>query len=511
MNNKGINTRNKSFLTDLFLTYSSQFIVLVLHIVIIKLLAIYLTGDGFGAYMVIKRVVGIAFPILTVNLSISLSRFISINETRQNKYLILSLLTLTVITIIVFIVSSIFNEIIAESIFNKKELEYLISPLLLFIYANSVQVVTVGYLRGKHEFRKMNIVIVLFWIIQLIILVTLIQFFTDSLYFLKYYLIVNAIFILIMCGYFIIKNTNFNKETIKRIIGLNIIENIKSDIEFYKYGLYRLPNGFFLAGIFSLPVFYSSNRISLKTAGYIGAIVTIIKMFQIVGNPINRLFLPKISHLKTYSSNKTINKHCKTVIEFIFTFPILLGLLLYYLSPELIKIWFGSDFTIIINYVNILSPFAGLLIGFILIRSVLNGLYTYPYVNHITFFSFLFELILVIITEIFQLGIIGVSISFGGAIFILWFISTWILLKKQKIPVATKNNIISVIWLFIVFLILSVLKNIITINNIYISAILKVIIALAILLSSFLIYKIYNYQWINEMLKRLPFLNVPDK
>lgn len=497
--------KNRSFLTDLFITYSSQFIVLLVHILIIKLLADYLTEEGFGAYMVMKRVIGIAFPVLTINLSISLSRFISINENKKNKYLFLSFFTLTCITILVSIVMIIFARKTAMIIFSNSELYFLIFPLLVFVYANSIQVITVGYFRGKLEFRNMNVIIILFWVIQLFVLIAMNKYNFKPFIFLRYYYFINSILVIAICGIYIFRN---NRVCIGRIINTitNIYAEIKNNLDFYKYGLYRLPNGFFLAGVFFLPVFYSSNRMSLKIAGYTGAIVTVIKMFQLVGNPIGRLFLPKISHLTIKSSKKVIKNYCQTVLEFIFTIPLLLGVLIYYIAPELITLWFGPNFNIIINYVKLISPTIGLLIGFILISSILNGLYNYPYVNFITTISFIFELLIIIISEILSLELYGIIISFGVAIVTLWLTSTVILLKKQRISVITKNNIISIFWVGLILVILSLLNEVVTFKQIIISTLFKTLVILLVLISSLLVYKKYNYKWINELLYRFKYL-----
>ncbi|MCF7741098.1 MAG: oligosaccharide flippase family protein, partial [Candidatus Marinimicrobia bacterium] len=275
--------QNKSFINDLIFTYVSQFLLTVFHVVIIKLFANSLTESDFGAYMVIKRFVALSFPIVTLKLGMSLSKFIGSNIKKRTVYYFLSFLILSGLMILILIFSLVFKEPIAMLLFNNVRYKVFIVPMLLFLFISSLQVLTTGYFRGKHDFFLMNLNVILFWTIQLVVVIIVSIVKIDSFYKLFYFYIYSSIGAFILYTYLILQDTENIFRKMKNFINEGIISKIKNNYEYIKYGIIRLPNGFFVAGISAIPVFYASNRISLKSAGYVGAIVTIMRMFQLIG------------------------------------------------------------------------------------------------------------------------------------------------------------------------------------------------------------------------------------
>ncbi len=495
--------QNKSFINDLIFTYISQFLLTVFHVVIIKLFAKSLTESDFGAYMVIKRFVALSFPIVTLKLGMSLSKFIGSNIKKRTAYYFLSFSILSILMIFIFLISLVFKEPIAMLLFNNVRYKVFIFPMLLFLFISSLQVLTTGYFRGKHDFFLMNLNVILFWTIQLTVVILISILDIDSFFKLYYFYIYSSIGAFILYAYLILQDTENITSKIRNFKNEGLISKIKKNYEYIRYGIIRLPNGFFVAGISAIPVFYASNRISLKSAGYIGAIVTIMRMFQLIGTPFNKLFLPKFSHKNAQGHSDDIKNSCKTIVEFIFTYPMLLGIVIYYIAPELILLWFGEDYAIIIEYLYILSPFLGLAMIFILVRSILNGLYEYPYTFHITFTSFIVVILIIVITEIMSLGLMGAVIAHGVGIILLGIISLYVLLKKQKINFLTRNNLISIAWLIVSFIALNVFKVVIHIDNLILSLLVKAGISLIVFGVSFFLYRIFDFQWVKELTSRI--------
>lgn len=494
---------NASFINSLSLTFISQFIILVLGLILIRIFSVYLSENSYGIYMIIKRFIGIAFPILTINLSISLSRYISFDLNKKMEYLILSLLPLVILFLVLLLISLIFMEKISLILFASNKYVSLIIPMLIFLFANSFYVITTGYLRGKHDFVSMNILLIAFWIIQLLILLLMRPYYIDNWIFLKYYYLITSLIIVIVCFLFILFTLKEKSVIIKKMTQFNIINSIKNNLYFYKYGISRLPDGFFMAGIYFLPVFYTTHNISIKSAGYVGLIVTTIRMFQVIGNPFNKLFLPKFSKVLADGKKTLIKNYCEIIIEFIFTLPMLIGLIVYFTSQELVLLWLGNDFFVIIKYISLISPLIGILLGYIFIRSILNGLYSFPYTIYISLLGFLSVLVVLFVSYLFSLGILGAVISFGFGISLLGIASILILIKKQGLKLLSRNNLISILWVMIVFGIFYLFKNNIIINNILLSLSLKLFVSFIIVIISLLIYKNYKFLWVEELNIRL--------
>ena len=298
---------------------------------------------------------------------------------------------------------------------------------MIFLYANSLQIICADYYRGKHDFYDMNFINIWFWVTALVVLIVLLLIRVDFIDFLYRFFFIYALLSFIINWMIILRSKDFKKNLISNFKESLKISSYKLNWDFYKYGVLRLPNGFFLAAIFSVPIIVASSSMSLTTAAYIGIIIAIVRMVQLLGMPFNLIFLPKFSYYKSAKNDEIIRYNSKVVVEFIFTLPLVVGLLVYFVSPEMIFFWFGSKYTIVVKYLEYISPLIGLLIGYILIRGILDGLYAFPYSNIITFCSFISVGILLLLSSIYSWGLLGLTISFGSGMFFLGIISMYIL------------------------------------------------------------------------------------
>ncbi|MCF7741301.1 MAG: hypothetical protein K9N00_05850, partial [Candidatus Marinimicrobia bacterium] len=165
-------------------------------------------------------------------------------------------------------------------------------------------------------------------------------------------------------------------------------------------------------------------------------------------------------------------------------------------------------YAIIIDYLYILSPFLGLAMIFILVRSILNGLYEYPYTFHITLSSFMVVIVIIVLTEVFSLGLMGVVVAHGIGIILLGIISLYVLLRKQEIKFFTRNNLISIFWLILSFIALNVFKFLINIDNLILSLGVKILISLILMGISYILYNLFNFQWVEELKERIKYKSI---
>jgi len=504
--------KNNSLISSLSITYISHFITIISQIILIKLLVIYLSQSDFGAYMVIKRFVSALWPILTIHLGLSMSRNIGMNTDNSNNYLISSTIIISVIFFVYLMIVLIFRSFFANILFGNKEYYYLIFPLSIYLYSNSLKSILSGYYRGNHEFVGMNLTRMLFWALQVLIIFVLYQFLHERHLLLRQFLLIFSLITLIIYICLIYKKVPAYIKLIKR---KGIIKTIQSNSKLVKYGVYRLPNVLLMAAVFFIPVFYASNKLSLQQAGYIGCIITYIRLFQVAGEPFNQIILPVFSFNKSSRGMGLIKEHSKLIIEFIFTLPALLGLTGYLLSNEIIILWFGENYSSIINDVSMISPLIMFFFAFILIRGVLNGLFSYPYLNLISLYGVVAIIVGVLVTHFLSGGVEGLAISVGVGVFILGASSIYYLSSTLDLLVFSKNNIKSIVWALFILFLFWLFKNFVIIDNIYLMILLKVIFAVFIIILSFIVYIKMNYNWVDKLiqkynlkkyLKRVPWL-----
>ena len=481
----------KSSQFAIFITFLSQSLILLLNIILLRIFAIKLPEEGFGALLFIRRFVGLVFPIFILNQNISLSKYVSANIEKRYVYLLLSFILSFFVFVICIIIAYFFNYNIALILFNDGALSNLIVPIVLFLFATGIQIIMFGFYRGKHEFKKMNIVAIVFWTIQVCV-IYFINFNTDyynsiANYF--YYVSIISITFYSLLAVFDFLNSKESFRSIKKV------DNLK---EFIIYGLSRIPNGLIFASIYFIPIFIATKTISLTAAAYIGIVISITRIVQRLGDPFSLIFLPKFSFYKSQNNSVMITSKVQQIIEFIFTYPLLFGSFVYFFSPELIPIWFGDKYIIIIDYLKYLAPFLGISLGYVLLRGILDGLYVFPYLNIITFLGAVALSLGLIVSYIFKLGILGLVISLGVGIVILSIVSIIILSFKLKLVYIKRNILFSIIWSVIVFVFI-VYANSYFQYSIIINILIKSILSLLILVVSFIFYRTINIAKFREL------------
>ena len=489
--------RRKSY-QDLSVTFLTQIGVTLINIILLKLLAQLLSKEGFGAYLVIRRVISFAFPVLTLNLAVSMARNISFNREKAEAYLISSFLIIFLFSMVLLLFLPIYKDLLSKILFGNIYYANLILPMIIFLHSNSFQILCEGYFRGHHNFNKGNSVTFLFWITSLITLVVFLFSSSDVKKILYYYFLIYAIIsyfinilLLILDGKF---RSNIKLSAVKSF-NLNIF---KVERNFFNFGISRLPTGFLLSAVFFIPLLVASSSISLEVAASIGIIVSIIRMMQVVVYPFNLIFIPKFSLYKATNNKEVIYKNSKMVLEFIFTYPFLLGLFIYFLSPEVIMLWFGGKYMEVVLYLSIVGMFIGFFLSYILIRGILDGLIEYPYSNIITLSGALATGIISLMTLYFSWKLLGLSISIVVGILIMGIMSIIVLARNQNIKLINRKNVLAIIWFFLVAILLGGYSQLFVISSIVFSLMIKLLIVLLLTGLSFVVYKKLNFKWIEN-------------
>jgi O-antigen/teichoic acid export membrane protein len=492
----------KSFLTDLFNTFITHIIIVGSGVLILKILSGYLIEDEFGIYLMMRRVLAVGLPILSLNLGMGLSRYISLSRNEAHLFLLLAIGIVLVLWLLCIPPILIFADVFSSFLFGKSGFSYLIFPLWLLLLASSIQSVSVGYFRGKRKFDKMNILNMIIWIFALGIILFYMIFEISSAEFLFTYFIIYSIIILLVDGYFIIRYYNSHNEmnTSKN----NLLPNNFKEIckGFVKYGISRLPSGFLFALIFFIPMAFASNSLSLTEVAYIGIVVSIMRLLQVFSQPINMILIPKFAHHQSLNNHEAINYYSRICLEYIITIPFLIGFFTYFYSHEIIYLWFGNKYAIVAEYLIILAPFLGLYLGYFLIRGILDGLYDFPYVNIINFAGMIFTGLFSYFSIRYNWGVSGLAASLALGSVILGLSSIYILLKKQHLNLLSKKNLLSFGWISLIFLLFLTINEFLHSGEL-VMLLLKIIITIMILPFTFIIFQKINMDWPKEVIVRL--------
>lgn len=490
--------RSKSY-QDLSVTFLAQIGVTLINIILLKLLAQLLSKEGFGVYLVIRRVIGFAFPVLSLNLAVSMARNISFNRERAEFYLISSFLIISFFSVVLLLFLPIYQNLLSKILFGNISYAGLILPMIIFLHSNSFQILCEGYFRGHHNFNKGNSVTFLFWLTSLITLVVFLFSLDDFKITLYYYFILFAIIAYLVNFLLLILDDKFRNNVRLSITKIFDLKIFRAERGYFNFGISRLPTGFLLSAVFFIPLLVASSSISLEVAASVGIIISIIRMMQVVVYPFNLIFIPKFSLYKATNNKEVIYKNSKMVLEFIFTFPFLLGLFIYFFSPEVIMLWFGIKYMEVVQYLSIVGVFIGFFLSYILIRGILDGLIEYPYSNIITLSGAIGTGVISILTIYFSWNLLGLSISIVVGILIMGIISIIVLAKNQNIKLINRKNVLAIVWFFLVAILLGGYSHLFAIQSIIFSLMIKLIIALILSGLSFVVYKKLNFKWIEDL------------
>lgn len=493
--------RRKSY-QDLSVTFLTQIGVTIINIILLKLLAQLLSKEGFGVYLVIRRVISFAFPVLTLNLAVSMARNISFNREKAEVYLISSFFIISFFSLVLLLFLPIYQNLLSKILFGNIVYADLILPMIIFLYSNSFQILCEGYFRGHHNFNKGNSVTFLFWLTSLITLVVFLFFTNDVKKILYYYFLIYAIISYLLSILLLLIDDKFRNNirlSITKIFKLNIF---RAERDYFNFGISRLPTGFLLSAVFFIPLLVASSSISLEVAASIGIIISIIRMMQVVVYPFNLIFIPKFSSYKATNNKEVIYNNSKLVLEFIFTFPFLLGLFIYFFSPEVIMLWFGSKYMEVVLYLSIVGVFIGFFLSYILIRGILDGLLEYPYSNIITLSGAIGTGIISILTIYFSWNLLGLSISIVVGMLVMGLISIVVLANNQNIKLINRKNVLAIVWFFLVAILLGGYSHMFAIQSIIFSLLIKLLIALILSGLSFVVYKKLKFKWIEDLVAK---------
>ena len=433
--------------------------------------------------------------MVTLNLSIGLARFVSFDKEKARFYLHISLVITTALTVLMFIVLTLFNKTFSIAFFNSTDYSNLVFLLALFLFAHMIHLITYSYFRGKMDMNTANVMRLLFTGFPVLLAgIVLILGSRDYSTILLLYFSVYSLWGVVTSVYFLRKECSITQ--FKTI-------NFKESRGLLLYSLAHIPSLFFISLIFSFPVIFANHKISVTAAGYIGIVVAVLHLPGIFCMPFNLIFLPKFSSLIKEKQVENIKKYSLIILDFIFTFLPIIVVMIFGLTRHIIRIWFGVKYLNTVNSVAVAILASVFYLGYALIRGILDGLFEFPFVNIINLAGLVTVVALCLLTGT---GIFEVSAALSCGLFILGVASIFILVKKLRLPFPWVKVLNVLVGCGLIFLLLTQVDHMITglhLNGWY-------TFALCVFYRGFLLALVWWFYWrkslwYKEMLKRIIF------
>lgn len=425
MNLNGQRLQISDFLKDLLVTAVSQVGVVLFGVLLLKIMATSLSKEYFGLFILVRRWVGVLLPVMTLNLSFGMTRYIGFQKENARKYLD-AMLGLTLLTsLVLFAALALFQRRFAQWLYNEQKYSGFVLLLVLFLLANWIHLFAYAYFRGKMEMMTTNLLRVLFYGFPVLLAFLLMQFYPgDGVSVLTYYFVAYSFWGLFIGFFFLRKEISFP------FLGRGLFQKIKESGKIVFFSLVRLPAVCFDALAFSIPVFFATHKISLVAAGYMGIVVAVIRLFELFSMPFNMIFVPKFSDLNRQEDMGNIKNYSMVVLDFIITFLPLAVLMVVGLTHFLIRVWFGAQYEGVSASVAAAIMFAVFYLAFALIRGILDGLFVFPFVSVIGFAGILTT---TVGSLLFGSSVMALSIWFGLGLLVLGVGSAVVLIKKLSL------------------------------------------------------------------------------
>ncbi|MDQ1352637.1 MAG: hypothetical protein QG657_2943 [Acidobacteriota bacterium] len=485
------------FLKDLLFTGFSQVLVLLMGVLLVKIMAMVLDKNSFGLLMLIRRWLGVLQPILTLNLALSLIKFVSTHKESQAHFFRVSLGIVNIIFIIAMAVVCILPKTFSFLFFNGFQYPLLTIIFVAFTYSSSLFLLIYSFFRGEQDMTRANILSLEYYgfpvlLAALLLVVNFGNGYRDLMFFHFLYTVpvIAAAFLY------------FRKNNLFALV-YPLKFKLKEMAGFLSYGLNRMPSALFLSLILGFPVFWANRMLTLEVAGYLGLGVYIVRMMEIFSTPFNKIFMPKFSEFTVSSRPEDVKDKSMIVVNFIITFLPPVVLIIYGLSRHLLLLWLGKAFLVALPTVQIAILFSGFYIMYAIIRGILNGVFIFPYVNIISLLGLAGTALPIVIA----LGdtLTGVSISFGIGLFMLGISSLYILVKKLELRFPWISLLVYAIVSAVVFLITVVIdKSLVKVIslNIYAEFIILCVYRFLLLLAVFFLFW-KKTLWYSELVKRM--------
>ena len=355
--------------SDIFITFFTEFLVMVSFFVFFRLLAADLGPEGVGQFSLVKRVIGFFLPILFLGLGVGIPRYLAVNrdESERRNYIKSGVLLAGLTTIPFILAVNIFSKWFANIFFGNATYSPFIVPFSIFLAGLVVHNLVYSYLRGKmmawafNAMQMVNIalvpilVLLLFRNAPVTTIVMVIGISTLSIAFLFFLFLTKDLF--------------------------SDFDLLKFKASFKNLLVFSLPRFFgdvALGGLFSLGPIFASHIVSIKEVGYLSVSQSLINAIGSVIAPLGLVLLPKFSHLHAEKKGKDMNEIVNFLVAVVLQVSIFLGFQSIIFCDVLIYNWLGSDFLEAIWLMRVIMLSIVFFSFFVSIRSVLDAVKVKP-------------------------------------------------------------------------------------------------------------------------------------
>ncbi|MDZ7799154.1 MAG: oligosaccharide flippase family protein [Patescibacteria group bacterium] len=288
--------------------------------------AYFLMPEQLGLFSYLMAVIGLFMIICDFGFSPSTSKYVAELKTKNSKKLNSVLFSISTIIILMATLVSLSIVFFGKYIFEEYTLLLLLIPYLYFMPLSSV---ADGVYRGLKDFKKLSFISIVVAIISLPTAFILIK----SYGLIGAIISQNLLFGLLTIGLFVFRKDmefNFDKDVTKKVVRYAVIIGL-ANIAFFLYtrvDILILKQFGFIAEI-----------------GYYEIVNKVFKLLFIPAVILGQVLAPNTTRYITLNDYKTVKNKIIKILPMFIVGGIILSLILYFIFPIIIKIFFTEYYT----------------------------------------------------------------------------------------------------------------------------------------------------------------------
>lgn len=289
----GCSTIVKNFGRTLVFSFLIEGSVLIAIFACFRIVAQDWGEQGFGEWVILRRVLALVVPIITIGCEVAIPRFISISLSanasgRYEGYLWAPLILFGPLLATFILLCELFPRVAVRFLFGTEDLAHLLGPFMFMTSGLVLTVIAIAYLRGELLIMKANLIYLLTSGFAPLFLLLLVDGpITEIATKLGLTLVIASGLVI----YFKLSHTWPGRVTV-----------IRSAKVLLPYGGTRMLNAVLLMALSAIPVIVVTARSGVEAAGYLGFSLSLLVMAGSITAPIGAILLPVASRLANEGS-----------------------------------------------------------------------------------------------------------------------------------------------------------------------------------------------------------------
>lgn len=407
---------------DLFITFLTEGLKIVLGILAFKLADMRFGTEGFTQYNLARRAFSFFLAFNSLGLGVGLARFVAIhleNESVRHLYLSASVIVLGAFNLFMFGVILFFKDFFSTLFFSRTEEAWLMVSVAFCLVAQSAHTVFYAYYRGLMKMPRANM-------LQLLnsALIPCIAVFMAPT--------VSGVFW--MQGLAILGITGLmGRDTISTVLCAKKIRSAKQEaLTLLRYGLQRLPADFGLSAILALPpvaIMYFGG--SQTEGGAMAFGISVMSMVAASVTPLGLVILPRATRMIKEGHIAEFNRASLRLGIMATTLGILSFLAFYFKGAFIVGLFSKDLSRSALDYV-VLAQFASIFyLQYVALRSLIDAAHFKSYNSYNVLVSLGLMMACLLFAFFFPSPLFLVKLSLPVGCLALSALSVWTLLKKR--------------------------------------------------------------------------------